>query len=229
MGLSRKHVIEACHAALRRLQVEYLDLYFCHRPDPETPVEETVFAMNTLIQQGKIFYWGTSEWSAAQIMQAFVVAKQYNLIGPTMEQPQYNMFERFKMEKDFLPVFEEYGLGTTIWSPLASGLLSGKYSNGSTKDTRMELEGLEWLKDLALTEEKLEKVNKLQKFAESKDLSLAKLSLAWCLKNPNVSTVILGASKVEQLQENLRAVDALAQWTDNDMETIEEIIQTKPL
>lgn len=228
VGLSRKHVMEACDAALKRLQLEYLDLYYCHRPDPETPVEETVWAMNTLIQQGKIFYWGTSEWSAAQIMEAFAVAKQYNLIGPTMEQPQYNMFERFKMEKDYLPVFEEYGLGTTIWSPLASGLLSGKYSNGDTSNTRMEIQGLEWLKDLALTEEKLGKVNQLHALANDLDIGMPHFALAWCLKNPNVSSVILGASKTAQLEENLKALDALPKLSPEVMEKVEIILQNKP-
>lgn len=182
MGLSRKHVIEACHGALKRLQVDYLDLYFCHRPDKNTPIEETVWAMNTLLQQGKILYWGTSEWSASEIMEAIRVAKQYNLIGPTMEQPQYNLLERHKMENEYLLLFKEYGLGTTIWSPLASGLLSGKYTSGVTKDTRLELKGMEWLKDAVLNEEKLKKAEKLQKLADQLNIPLAKLSLAWCLK-----------------------------------------------
>lgn len=145
MGLSRKHIIEACNAALKRLQVDYLDLYFCHRPDKNTPIEETVWAMNMLLQQGKILYWGTSEWSAAEIMEAIAVAKQYNLIGPTMEQPQYNLFERNKLENEYLHLFNNHGLGTTIWSPLASGILSGKYTNSGVEGTRLGMEGLEWL------------------------------------------------------------------------------------
>jgi voltage-dependent potassium channel beta subunit len=157
MGLSRKHVIEACNGALKRLQVDYLDLYFCHRPDKQTPIEETVWAMNTLLQQGKILYWGTSEWSAAEIMEAIVVAKQYNLIGPTMEQPQYNLIERNKLENEYLHLFKEHGLGTTIWSPLASGLLSGKYTTGDTKNTRLDLKGMDWLKDRVMAEEKMKK------------------------------------------------------------------------
>lgn len=228
IGLSRKHVIEACNAALKRLQVDYLDLYFCHRPDKNTPIEETVWAMNTLLQQGKILYWGTSEWSASEIMEAIRVAKQYNLIGPTMEQPQYNLLERNKMENEYLLLFKEYGLGTTIWSPLASGLLSGKYTSGITKDTRLELKGMEWLKDAVLNEEKLKKAEKLQGLADKLNVPLAKLSLAWCLKNPNVSTVILGASKTAQLKENLTTLEVLPLLTEEVLTKIEDIMQTKP-
>ncbi|WGQ11716.1 aldo/keto reductase [Pedobacter gandavensis] len=228
MGLSRKHVIEACHGALKRLQVDYLDLYFCHRPDKNTPIEETVWAMNTLLQQGKILYWGTSEWSASEIMEAIRVAKQYNLIGPTMEQPQYNLLERNKMENEYLLLFKEYGLGTTIWSPLASGLLSGKYTSGVTKDTRLELKGMEWLKDAVLNEEKLKKAEKLQGLADQLNIPLAKLSLAWCLKNPNVSTVILGASKTAQLKENLTTLEVLPLLTEKVLTAIEDIMQTRP-
>lgn len=229
VGLSRKHIIEACNAALKRLQVDYLDLYFCHRPDKNTPIEETVWAMNTLLQQGKILYWGTSEWSASEIMEAIRVARQYNLIGPTMEQPQYNLIERNKLENEYLLLFKEYGLGTTIWSPLASGLLSGKYTSGEAKNTRLDMKGLEWLKESALAEEKLAKVKKLQILADDLNVPLAKLSLAWCLKNPNVSTVILGASKVEQLKENLTTLDVLPLLTDEVMENIEKVMQTKPV
>ncbi|WP_293301792.1 aldo/keto reductase [Pedobacter sp. UBA4863] len=228
VGLSRKHVIEACNAALKRLQVDYLDLYFCHRPDKNTPIEETVFAMNTLLQQGKILYWGTSEWSAAEIMEAIAVAKQYNLIGPTMEQPQYNLFEREKLENEYLHLFNNHGLGTTIWSPLASGILSGKYTNNGVEGTRLGMQGLEWLKDRTLAADRMEKATALQALANKLDVSLAKLSIAWCLKNPNVSTVILGASKVPQLQENLQVLEVLPVLTDDVMEKIEEIIKTKP-
>jgi voltage-dependent potassium channel beta subunit len=229
VGLSRKHVIEACNGALKRLQVDYLDLYFCHRPDKNTPIEETVWAMNTLLQQGKILYWGTSEWSAAELMEAIRVAKQYNLIGPTMEQPQYNLLERQKMEKEYLLLFQEYGLGTTIWSPLASGLLSGKYTSGTVADTRLDLKGMEWLKNSMLAEDKLEKAKKLQEYANGLNVPLAKLSLAWCLKNPNVSTVILGASKTAQLKENLTALEVLPLLTEQVMTDIEGIMQTKPV
>lgn len=228
VGLSRKHVIEACNAALRRLQVDYLDLYFCHRPDKNTPIEETVFAMNTLLQQGKILYWGTSEWSAAEIMEAIVVAKQYNLIGPTMEQPQYNLFERNKLENEFLHLFKEHGLGTTIWSPLASGILSGKYTNSGVEGTRLGMAGLEWLKDRTLAEDRMQKATALQGLADKLDVSLAKLSIAWCLKNPNVSTVILGASKAPQLQENLQVLEVLPLITEEVVKEIEHIVKTKP-
>jgi voltage-dependent potassium channel beta subunit len=228
VGLSRKHVIEACNGALSRLQVDYLDLYFCHRPDKNTPIEETVWAMNTLLQQGKILYWGTSEWTAVEIMEAIRVAKQYNLIGPTMEQPQYNLMERNKVENDYMLLFKEYGLGTTIWSPLASGLLSGKYTAKNTTNTRLELKGMEWLKDAVLNEEKLKKAEELQKLADKLNVPLAKLSLAWCLKNPNVSSVILGASKTAQLKENLTALEVVPLLTDEVMTKIEDIVQTKP-
>lgn len=228
VGLSRKHVIEACHGALKRLQVDYLDLYFCHRPDKNTPIEETVWAMNTLLQQGKILYWGTSEWTALEIAEAIGVAKQYNLIGPTMEQPQYNLIERTYMERDYKLLFRDHGLGTTIWSPLASGLLSGKYTSGSTKDTRLDMKGMEWLKDRVMQEEKLAKAQKLQQLADQLGVSLAKLSIAWCLKNPNVSTVILGASKAAQLKENLTSLDVLPLLTEEVLEKIEDIMQTKP-
>jgi voltage-dependent potassium channel beta subunit len=228
VGLSRKHVIEACNGALSRLQVDYLDLYFCHRPDRNTPIEETVWAMNTLLQQGKILYWGTSEWNAVEIMEAIRVAKQYNLIGPTMEQPQYNLMERNKLENEYLLLLKEYGLGTTIWSPLASGLLSGKYTAKQTTDTRLELKGMEWLKDAVLNEEKLKKAGQLQQLADQLNVPLAKFSLAWCLKNPNVSSVILGASKTEQLKENLTALEVVPLLTDEVMDKIEEIVQTKP-
>ena len=229
MGLSRKHIIEACNAALKRLQVDYLDLYFCHRPDKNTPIEETVFAMNTLLQQGKILYWGTSEWSAAEIMEAIAVAKQYHLIGPTMEQPQYNLFEREKLENEYLHLFKNHGLGTTIWSPLASGILSGKYTNSGVEGTRLGMQGLEWLKDRTLAADRMEKATALQELANSLGVSLAKLSIAWCLKNPNVSTVILGASKVPQLQENLQVLEALPLLTDEVIAKIEEVVKTKPI
>ncbi len=229
MGLSRKHIIEACNAALKRLQVDYLDLYFCHRPDKNTPIEETVWAMNTLLQQGKILYWGTSEWSAAEIMEAIAVAKQYSLIGPTMEQPQYNLFERNKLENEYLHLFKEHGLGTTIWSPLASGILSGKYTSDSgVEGTRLAMQGLEWLKDRTLAADRMEKATALQQLANKLGVSLAKLCIAWCLKNPNVSTVILGASKVPQLQENLQVLEVLPLLKADVLNEIENIVKTKP-
>ena len=228
-GLSRKHLFEACHAALKRLQVDYLDLFFCHRPDKNTPIEETVWAMNHLIQQGKILYWGTSEWSAQEIMEAHMVAKEYRLIGPTMEQPQYNMFHREKVENEYLQIYKTVGLGTTIWSPLASGVLTDKYLNKFPKDTRLSIEGLEWLKERSLTPERLEKVRALNDIAGDLGTSMAKLAIAWCLKNPNVSTVILGASKAHHLEETLTSFEILPLLTEEVSEKIEGILGNKPV
>ena len=231
-GLSRKHVFEACHAALHRLQVDYLDLYFCHRPDPNTPIEETVRAMSDLIHQGKVLYWGTSEWTAAQISEAAEIAQANgSLFPPTMEQPQYNMFERAKVEKEFASLYGDIGLGTTIWSPLAGGLLTGKYNAGTPTGTRTSLEGYEWLKIRYESEEakvKLEKVRLLGDLARELDTNLPRLSIAWCLKNPHVSTAILGASKVEQLTNNLGALDALPKLTPEVMGRIEGVLGNQP-
>ncbi|MGZ4037812.1 MAG: potassium channel beta subunit family protein [Bacteroidia bacterium] len=229
-GLSRKHVIEGCNAALQRLQVDYIDLYFCHRPDKNTPIEETVWAMNTLLQQGKILYWGTSEWANDEIMAAHACAEKYRLIGPVMEQPQYNMFERAKMEKDFLLLFRDYGMGTTIWSPLASGLLSGKYNNGTPTDNRLHIEGMDWLKERTLGDPaRIEKVKQLDALAKKLGTTLNRLAIAWTVKNPNVSTTILGASKVEQLTDNLKSLDVLPLLTSDVTEAIEGILQNKPV
>ncbi len=228
-GLHRKHLVEACDAALERLQVEYLDLFFCHRPDKSTPIEETVWTMHNLIQQGKIFYWGTSEWSAQEIMEAHMFAKQNHLIGPTMEQPQYNMLWRDKMEVEYSQIFKTVGLGTTIWSPMMSGVLSGKYNDGFPDDTRLSIDGLEWLKDRSLAEEKLEKIRTLTALAKDLGMSMAQLALIWCTKNENVSTVILGASRTSQLEENLKALDMLDKLDDSVMEKIEEILDNKPV
>ncbi|HHJ49306.1 MAG TPA: aldo/keto reductase [Phaeodactylibacter sp.] len=224
-GLSRKHIFEACDAALQRLQVEYLDLYFCHRPDPNTPIEETVRAMNDLLRQGKIFYWGTSEWSAQEIMEAHMVARQYNLIGPVMEQPQYNLFHRKRVEEEYKRIYESTGLGLTIWSPLASGTLTPKYLKGMPSElTRLQMENLDWLRELVLKEERIEKAAKLNELAKQIGATLPQLALAWCLKNPHVSTVILGASKVEQLQENLKALEVVPLLTDEVLQQIEAIV-----
>lgn len=228
-GLSRKHLIEACHEALQRLQLNYLDLFFCHRPDPAVPIEEVVWTMHNLIQQGKILYWGTSQWSGAEIMEAHRVAQQYGLIGPTVEQPQYNMFERFKMEQDYLPVFQNVGLGTTIWSPLAAGFLTGKYLHGIPEDSRLAIQGFDWLKDRWVQEAKIEKVKKLAVLAQEMNLSLTELAIAWTIKNPNVTTAILGATKKVQLEENLKALQVLALLTKDVMEKIEAILQNKPV
>lgn len=227
-GLSRKHVMEACDEALQRLQVDYLDMYFCHRPDKNTAVEETVWAMNHLIQQGKILYWGTSEWSGVEIMEAHKVAQQYHLIGPTMEQPQYNLFERDKMENEFLQLFKTVGMGTTIWSPLASGLLTGKYNDGIPKGSRFALEGFDWLKERWVMDDKIKKVKKLSDLAARLGMTTAALSIAWCIRNPNVSTAILGATKKAQLLDNLKALKAMEQLTPEVMDKIEAILKTKP-
>lgn len=228
-GLSRKHLMEACEEALVRLQVEYLDLYYCHRPDPNVPIEEVVRTMNTLIQQGKIFYWGTSEWSAAEIMEAHMVAKGLGLEGPSVEQPEYNLFNRMKMEVDYAPIFNNVGMGTTIWSPLASGILTGKYNNGIPEGSRMSLEGYEWLRDRAVVDDKLARVNELGKFANELGVSLPTLSIAWCLSNPNVTTAILGATKESQLTENLKALEVLPLITAEVKDRIDAIMGTKPV
>ncbi len=227
-GLSRKHVLEACHASLRRLQVDYIDLYFCHRPDKNTPIEETVWAMNHLIAQGKILYWGTSEWSAQEIMEAHLVARDNRLIGPVMEQPQYNMFHRDKVEAEFAQIYKTMGLGTTIWSPLASGVLTSKYLEQFPGGSRLGLEGFEWLRERNLTPAHIEKVRALNGLAHDLGTSLPKLAIAWCIQNPNVSTAILGASKPEQLEETLDSPDAAALLTPEVNERIEGILNNKP-
>ena len=206
-GLSKKHVHDACNHTLKRLQVEYLDLYYCHRPDPETPIEETVYAMNDLINQGKIMYWGTSEWSAAEIDYAFKISEKYNLRGPTMEQPQYNLLFRDRFEKEYKPIFKKYQIGSTIWSPLASGVLSGKYMKRMPNKHRFKVKGYEWLKDELLNEKFIPKLSLVKKVSEELNVSMAQLSIAWCLKNQNVSSVILGASKKGQLKENLASLE----------------------
>ena len=230
-GLNRKHVVEACHQALERLNVDYLDLYFCHRPDPETPIEETVRAMNDLIHQGKVLYWGTSEWSAQQLMEAYSIARQSNLNPPTMEQPQYNMFHRQRFEVEYGRLYEAIGLGTTIWSPLASGLLTGKYNEGMPDDTRVSLPGYEWLREMFESQEwqeRLQKVRTLTTMAEEMGTNMARLAIAWNLKNPNVSTIITGASRVEQVHDNLQALEVAEMLTDDVMAEIEEILDNKP-
>lgn len=227
-GLSRKHIVEACHEAISRLQTDYLDLYFCHRPDPAVPIEEVVWTMHNLITQGKVLYWGTSMWSAAEIMEAHRVAQQYGLIGPVMEQPQYNMFERYKMEMDYLPVFRNVGLGTTIWSPLAAGFLTGKYLAGFPEGSRLGLEGFEWLKDRWLQEEKIAKLRQLYALAKELGISVGGMAIAWTIRNPNVTTAILGATSAPQLEENLKALEILPLLTDEVMQKIEDILQNKP-
>ena len=221
-GLSRKHVTDACHAALRRLRVDCLDLYYCHRPDPETPVEETVWAMDALIRQGKVLYWGTSEWPAELIRQAHEVAARHHLHAPTMEQPQYNLLHRERVEHEYAGLYEEFGMGTTIWSPLASGLLTGKYNDGMPEGSRLAREGLEWLQSSVLGEEQ-EKLDRARAFtAVARDLGVepAPLAIAWCLRNPRVSSVILGASRVEQLLQNFGALELSARLGDDDWKRV---------
>ena len=227
-GLSRKHLTEACHEALIRLQTDYLDLYYCHRPDKTSPIEEVVQTMNTLIQQGKILYWGTSEWSGVEIMEAHRIAAAQHLIGPSVEQPQYNLFERAKMENEYLEIFKNVGMGTTIWSPLASGLLTGKYNDGIPEGSRFQLEGFEWLRDRLLMQDSIKKVQQLGAMAKALKVSTASLSIAWCIKNPNVSSAILGATNKAQLVDNLTAIDTAALLTPEMMEQIENIFETKP-
>jgi voltage-dependent potassium channel beta subunit len=231
-GLSRKHIIEGVNASLQRLQLDYVDLLFCHRPDPDTPIEETVRAMNHVIDQGKAFYWGTSEWSADQIMEAAMIARREHLVGPQMEQPQYNMLHRDRVEREYARLYDEIGLGTTIWSPLASGLLTGKYDDGCPPDTRAGLPGMEWLSEKLVGEsaaENRDKVRRLKPIAEELGCARAQLALAWCLKNPNVRTVITGASRMEQVTENMAALDMVEKITPDVVERIEEILDNKPV
>lgn len=227
-GNTRKHLTEACHQALKRLQVDYLDLYYCHRPDKNTPIEETVWTMHNLIQQGKILYWGTSEWSAQEIMEAHMVARQYNLIPPTMEQPQYNMLVRDKVEVEFNQVYKTVGLGTTIWSPLASGILTGKYNDGVPGDARLKLEELSWLAEKNLQEAYFEKVRQLSILAKELDMSMPQLAISWVLKNSDVSTAILGASKLPQLEENLKAGAGKKKLSEEVLQKIESILENRP-
>jgi voltage-dependent potassium channel beta subunit len=222
-GLSHKHVIEGVNSALKRFQLDYVDLVFCHRPDPNTPIEETVRAMDIVIKQGKAFYWGTSEWSAAEIMRADGIARQYGLTPPSMEQPQYDMFTRDRFEREYAPLYRDLGYGATIFSPLASGLLTGKYNNGIPEDSRAALQGYEWLQR-GITPERIEKVKKLKVVADELDCSLAQLGLAWCLANPNVSTVITGASRASQVTENMKALEVADKLTDEVLQSIEGIL-----
>jgi voltage-dependent potassium channel beta subunit len=226
-GLSRKHVMEACTQALQRLQVDYLDLYFCHRPDPDTPIAETVAAMDTLIRQGKVLYWGTSEWPAEAIHEAHRIARENHLYAPVMEQPQYNLLHRERVEVEYALLYDDYGMGTTIWSPLASGLLSGKYNDGVPADSRLAQPDYMWLRESVLGhgDERLGKVRALQPIAAELGTSLAQLAIAWCLLNPHVSTVMLGASKREQLEQNLDALDLLPRLDASVAQRIRQVIE----
>lgn len=228
-GLSRKHIREACDEALIRMQLNYLDLFFAHRPDKNTPIEETVWAMNQLIHAGKILYWGTSEWSAQEIMEAHLWARQNHLIGPTMEQPQYNMLTRNKIEVEYSQIFKTVGLGTTIWSPLASGILTTKYLNNQIPEgSRMALPEYQWLKEKNLLPENLKIASQLNLLAQQLNTTLPKLAIAWCAQNPNVSTVILGATRLEQLEETIESLDALPLLTKEVNEQIENLLNNKP-
>ncbi len=227
-GLSRKHIFEACRNSIRRLQVDYLDLFFCHRPDPNTPIEETVRAMDDLVHHGSTLYWGTSEWNAADIMRAHAIAREQGLTPPQMEQPEYNMLHRERVEKEYMPLYREIGLGTTIWSPLASGLLTGKYNNSIPAGSRATLRGYEWLRESVVTPQNIEKVKHLEPIAKDLGCSMAQLALAWCLKNPNVSTVMTGASQPEQVAENMKAVEVVSKLNSDVMERIEKVLGNQP-
>ena len=230
-GLSRKHIIEGTRGALDRLQMDYVDLIFCHRPDPDTPIEETVRAMSHVIERGWAFYWGTSEWSAAEITEAYRIARQEHLNPPVMEQPQYNMFHRQRVEVEYARLYEEIGLGTTIWSPLASGILTGKYNEGIPEDSRMAIEKYDWLRDELESEEgrlRLEKARRLAPIARETGATMAQLALAWCLRNPHVSTVITGASRAQQVVENMQALEVAGRLDDDCMQQIEVILDNRP-
>jgi voltage-dependent potassium channel beta subunit len=230
-GLSRKHIVEGTEKALERFQLDYVDLIFCHRADLHTPVEETVRALSHVIDQGKALYWGTSEWPAERILEAYHVARRERLIPPLMEQPQYNLFHRERFEKEYAPLYERIGLGTTIWSPLASGLLTGKYSDGIPEGSRSTLEGYEWLRSRLEGPEvaaQIEKVKELTVVATEIGCTMAQLAIAWCLANPNVSTVITGASKPEQVRENMKAMEVCEKLTPDVLDRIEEIVDNKP-
>ena len=226
--LNRKYLMQAIDDSLERFQLDYVDLVFCHRPDPETPIEETVRAMHAMIEQGKAHYWGTSEWSAEEIREAWQIADRHHLHKPQMEQPQYNMLWREKVEQEFAPLYDAIGLGLTTWSPLASGLLTGKYSNGIPENSRANLPDYDWLRSILTNPERLNAVRALQPVADELGCSMAQLALAWCAKNPHVSTVITGASRPEQVQENMKALDVLPKLTPDMMTRLEGILKNKP-
>jgi voltage-dependent potassium channel beta subunit len=226
-GLSRKHITESINASLERLGTDYVDLYFCHRFDPDTPIEEVVFTMNMLIQQGKVLYWGTSEWRASQIAEAIGIARQYNLIPPTMEQPQYHMFHRHRVEAELSLLVEAYGIGLTTWSPLASGILTGKYNDGIPEGSRASLDSMSWIQE-HITQERINKVKLLQSIADDLGITTAQLAIAWLLRRKEVSSVITGATKLHQLEENLAAREAVENLTEDVLEGIEAILQNDP-
>ncbi|MBI4882949.1 MAG: aldo/keto reductase [Actinobacteria bacterium] len=222
--LNRKYLAQAIDNSLERMQLDFLDLVFCHRPDPNTPIEETVWAMSDMVSQGKALYWGTSEWSADEIRAAWLIADRHHLHKPVMEQPQYNLFSRARVEHEYARLYDDIGLGTTIWSPLASGLLTGKYKDGVPDDSRGALPGYEWLAERVTDPDALQKVERLRPIARELDCTLAQLAIAWCAANPRVSTVLTGASRVAQVIENFAAIDVVARMTPEVKERIEAIV-----
>jgi len=226
--LNRKYLLQAIDNSLARFQLDYIDLIYCHRPDPQTPIEETVRAMNDIIVQGKALYWGTSEWSAAEIMAAWQIAERHHWHKPQVEQPQYNMLWRDRVEKEYARLYTDIGLGLTTWSPLASGLLTGKYNQGIPADSRANLPGYEWLRNNITNPERLNAVKALQPVADELGCTMSQLALAWCVKNPKVSSVITGASRPDQVKENMKALDILPKLTGEVMARIDGILKNKP-
>jgi voltage-dependent potassium channel beta subunit len=222
--LNRKRLLEGIDGSLRRLGLDYVDILFCHRPDPETPIEETAHAMHNIIESGRAIYWGVSEWSADEIRAAWLICDRYGWHKPITEQPQYNLFHRYRVEKEYARLYEDIGLGTTIWSPLASGLLTGKYNQGIPEGSRGALPGYEWLRNRLTDQQKLAKVAQLAEVAGELGCTLAQFSIAWCARNPHVSTVITGASRVEQVRENMKALDVLPKLTDDVLKRVDEIM-----
>jgi voltage-dependent potassium channel beta subunit len=227
-SLNRKRLLEGIDGSLKRLQLDYVDLVYCHRADPTTPIEETVWAMHDIIERGKALYWGTSEWSAAEIVAAIEVAERHHLRKPVMEQTQYNMLHRERFEMEYARLFRDYGYGATTWSPLGSGMLTGKYIDGIPNDSRGALKGYEWLRPRLTEQESIARVKTLQPVAKELGCSLAQMALAWCLKNPNVSTVITGASRVEQVRENMKALEVVKKLSDDVMKRIDDVLGNKP-
>ncbi len=221
--LNRKRLIEGIHGSLQRLQVEYVDVIFCHRPDPTTPIEETVWAMHNIIEWGLAMYWGTSEWSAAEIVAAIEIAERHHLHKPITEQPQYNLFARERVEKEYARLFKDYGYGATTWSPLASGLLTGKYNQGIPRDSRGALQGYEWLREQLTDPQRIARVRALEPIARELGCTLSQLAIAWCLKNPHISTVITGASRVDQVRENMQAAEVAPRLTPEILQRMDEI------
>jgi voltage-dependent potassium channel beta subunit len=223
LTLNRKYLMQAIDGSLARLGLDFVDLVFCHRPDPQTPIEETVWAMHDIVSSGKALYWGTSEWSADEIRAAWEIAERHHLRHPVMEQPQYHLFERDKVDREYARLYEDIGLGLTTWSPLASGLLTGKYLDGVPEGSRATLPGYEWLRDQLTDAERNKAVRRLADVADRLGCSLAQLAIAWCAANPHVSTVITGASTVAQVHENLAALDVIARLTPDVLQEIDEL------